>query len=139
VKTRLAWAFPLILAFSLVAGCGGSGGDGQTYGSDRDAVVAVADQHAEAVADQDGEAMCRVLSPRILDAYHRAGEDCATTWERNLESVSEQDAAAAEASRSRLTVDDVTIQGNRATLSPQVSLGVGLVKIDGRWLVDFSG
>lgn len=103
-----------LLALSLAA-CGATPRDSaEDFSGEKRAVAATVEKLESAARDNDSEAVCtKLLAERLLTTLERQGTNCATAVKDAF-----RDADAIE-----LTVEDVTIDGSRA--SAKVTSGSG--------------
>lgn len=122
-----------LLALALSA-CGATARDSAEDFSGAERAVAAAVESLESAArDSDGEAVCaRLLSERLLSTLEQQGTNC----------ESAVDDAFRDADAMELTVEDITINGTRATA--EVTSGAGddertdtlaLEKVGERWRI----
>lgn len=120
----------LVSAFAIaaaVAGCGGS--------SDEDAVVDQVEAFRTAIVDGDGAAACALMTESAQDVYANIGK--AGTCEGGVEQI----AGAVDTSQFDTPVesDDVSIDGDIATVTVGGEPTIALVKTDDEWLIDNPG
>jgi hypothetical protein len=126
---RARWRFAALAACCVaLAGCGGGGG------SDEDQVREVVQSFVDAGNEKDPAAACELLARQQLRAVRKLGGSCPEVVAGLLE---------ASNGGTSVTVDEVRIEGNRATADVTVKAGGGsgpgrsssllLVREDGEW------
>ena len=124
----------IALAAALVTGCGGAG-------SDEDQVRDVVTSFVEAGKDRDAEEACSLLASDQVKAVERlgGGADC----EQVLGGI----LAKAQVSGTDLKIEDVRVEGDRATVDATVKASgaspraesILLIKEDGEWKLANAG
>lgn len=110
-----------------IAGCGGS--------SDEDDVVDQVEAFWTAIVDGDGAAACALMTESAQDVYANVGKS--GTCEGGVEQI----AGAIDTSQFDTPVesDDVSIDGDTATVTVGGEPTIALVKTGDEWLIDDPG
>lgn len=110
-----------------IAGCGGS--------SDEDDVVDRVESFWTAIVDGDGAAACALMTESAQDVYANVGKS--GTCEGGVEQI----AGAIDTSQFDTPVesDDVSIDGDTATVTVGGEPTIALVKTGDEWLIDDPG
>ncbi len=127
--------FPLLaLAILVLAACGGGGGDSASdfTGAEQEVARAIEDLEEAGQEDEPGR-ICRALLAReVVERIEQAGDgDCTKAVERALD----------QADTFTLTVEDVTVSGDKATARVETGVDeekvetIELVREDGGWRV----
>lgn len=125
---RSSGSLLLVAAVIVVAGCGGD--------DEQDDVRAQVDAFRSALVDGDGAAACDLMTTQAQDVYANIGKS--GTCEGGFEQVTK--ALDPKDYESEIETDDVSIDGDRATVSPGGGEApIALVKSGDEWLIDAPG
>ena len=136
-RTSYAWfALPLALASLLVGGCGESTGDAgsrEKFDPGPKGALAAARGYLDALLEGNAEAACSYFPPEAL----QDAPGCEAAFEAGFRGFSAVKTQELKETRSELSIDDVSISGNVATVEVEAE-DLVLVAIGGAWYVTSS-
>ena len=112
-------------------------GSGSGPIAERQDVVSVLRRYYKAFIDDDGAAVCALLTDdgQKIMISDGNGKTCAESVKKLIDNASADNIALLERTRDGLHADDITVSGNNATAQIGKTSSLKLVQQDGRWLV----